>query len=193
MNARKTPNHRFADIAGLGTPVFHTDDVANLWRIRNRNTLSTTLSRYAAAGLIHRIHKGFYSIKKISELDPRLVGLRALHGPAYISCESVLFEQGLLNQPPREITLVGRISKRFGLVGERYRVRKLKEEFLVNDTGIESKNGLRVASTERAVADLLYFNPKKYFDILSPATRHHAQEIARAVGYSLKKNHDSAK
>ena len=176
-------NNRFAQLAALGMSVFHAGDMANLWHITNQNTLSKTLSRYASSGMIYRIHKGFYSIKKPSDLDPYLVGIKALHGPAYVSCESVLFDNGIINQSPQEITLVGRASKRFAIAGHRFRARKLRDIFLLNDIGITTKNGVRVASLDRAVADMLYFNPKKYFDALNPRLLDNAKKITDAIGY----------
>jgi len=41
--------------------VFHTNDLALLWDIRNRNTLYTTIKRYVAKGTLIPIHKGLYA------------------------------------------------------------------------------------------------------------------------------------
>ena len=40
----------------------------------------------------------------------------------------------------------------------------MKTNFLYNSVGIYEKDGVNYACVERAVADLLYFNPKYYFD-----------------------------
>ncbi|MDO8668622.1 MAG: hypothetical protein Q7K35_06105 [bacterium] len=157
-------NSRFSKLAALDEIVFHTGDAGNLWGIKNSNTLNTTLSRYARQGLIYRLYRGLYSLKKAGDLDPYFMGIKALHGSAYVSCESVLFAGGAINQKPCEITLVSRASRRFTVAGVRFRSRKLHDRFLYNDAGIEIKNGVRYATLERAVADLLYFNPRKHFD-----------------------------
>ena len=39
-----------------------------------------------------------------------------------------------------------------------------KREILFNSTGIENRHGVRTAGAARAIADLLYFMPKFYFD-----------------------------
>ena len=137
----KNPSTRVAQVAALGEVVFHAQDLANLWGIENQNTLHTTLSRYARQGILYRIHNGLYSIKKMTDLDPYLLGLKTLHAPGYVSCESVLYDHGIINQPPQEITLVGAKSKRFQMPPYFFRSRRLADRYLFNDAGIEIKNG----------------------------------------------------
>lgn len=187
-NVRKSSGGRLSHLAKAGEGVFHAGDAANLWGISNENTLHKTLSRYVARGLIHRVHKGLYALKNISEIDPLLLGVKAIHAPAYISCETVLYREGILNQPPREITLVSRHSKHFSVAGKKYLSRKMRDEFLFNDAGIQTENGVRVASLSRAIADMLYFNPRKHLDAADSrlAQWDKVRDIARAVGYVIR-------
>lgn len=187
-NSRGSTGARFSRIAMRGETVFHAGDLANLWGIVNKNTLYTTLSRYVKNGLIYRIYKGLYSVKKISEINKFLLGVKAIHSPAYVSCETILYQNGVLNQPPREITLVSRFSKYFSVAGKHYRSRKMRDEFLFNDAGIDTKDGVRVASLPRAVADMLYFNPRKYFDAGDSGliNWNQVKEIADMIGYNVK-------
>ena len=185
--SRNSAGERFALLAGAGEQVFHTKDLANLWGIRNSHTLYMTLSRYVAAGLMFRVHKGLYSINHPSNIDPYLLGLKALHSPGYISCESVLFNEGVINQTPHEITLVSDLSKRFAVAGQHFRSRKLRNSFLFNEAGIVTKNSVRIATLPRAIADTLYFNPKKYFDASSTKIINMAEvrDMATRIGYSI--------
>lgn len=185
VHSRRSAGERFSDLAAMGEQIFHADDLANVWNIRNRSTLYMTLARYASAGLIHRIQKGLYSIKDRKDIHPYLLGVKALHGPAYISCETVLFDNGVINQPPNDISIVSNISRRFSLIGNEYRSRKLSDEFLFGDAGMSIKDGVRTASVSRAVADMLYFNPKKHFDVLSVIQWDAVRDIVSTVGYSL--------
>lgn len=185
-NTRDSAGDRFSRLATLGESVFHARDLANLWNIRNPQTLHTTLSRYVTSGLLHRIHKGLYSLHQSANIDPRLLGVKALHTPAYVSCESVLFDYGIINQPPQEITLVSGVSKRFTIAHHRFRSRKLRDHFLMNDVGITTQHGVRVASLPRALADMLYFYPKKYFDAPKRIRWGEVRTIADAIGYALK-------
>lgn len=160
-------NKRFADLAVLGETVFHINDLANLWDIRDRNTLRTTLSRYVKSDLIFRIYRGFYSLKNPRDIDAYMLGIKAIHRPAYISCESVLSDNGIINHSPTEITIVSNISRRYNIGNLNFRSRRLADNFLYNDAGILSKGNIKIASVERAVVDMFYFNSRVYFDARS--------------------------
>ena len=180
---RKTAGERIASLAILGETVFHADDLANLWNIHNKNTLYTTLKRYTASGLLHRIYNGLYALQSPTHLDPRLLALKALHNPGYISCESVLFDCGIINQPPQEITVVSAISKRFTVAENRCRSRRIPDAYLFNESGIDIHNGVRSASLSRAVCDMLYFYPHKYFDVPSLIDWKNVRMLTRAIEY----------
>lgn len=178
--------NRFAELARLGEIVFHTDDLANLWRITNKNTLYTTIKRYVEQGLIFRIHKGFYAIKPPREIDPYLLGVKALHSYGYVSCETILREQGIIQQELSAITLVSGETKRFLIAGNRYYSRKLSDQFLYQQIGIEVlENGVRKARVERAVADILYFNSHAYFDAENRINWEKVQALQKEIGYPL--------
>lgn len=185
---KTTKNKRFAMLAKLGEIVFHTKDLGNLWNIGNKNTLYATLSRYKSLGIIYRICNGLYSIKEPKDIDPYLIGTKFLRKYSYVSCESILFDNGIINQPPKEITLVSNISKRFNILGQKFRSRQLKNNFLFNNYGIYLKNNIRFATLERAIADTLYFNSKKYFDAFGSnlINWQKVKEIFKQVGYNIK-------
>lgn len=192
---KNTVNRRFLDIALLGETIFHTKDLANLWKIRNKNTLYTTLSRYAKEGLIHRIHNGLYSVNE-KNINPYLIGVKVLHGNSYISCESILYDNGVINQKPRYISLVGSVSKRFFVNGQEFRARKLLDKFLFNNIGIKIIDGVPMASLERAIADTLYFSPKKYLDAFTSTLIDwkKIKKLALTIGYNIKipQNYDAS-
>ncbi len=185
---RVSGGDRLSRIAALGETVFHAGDAANLWRITNKNSLNKTLSRYVSDGILHRIYKGFYSVRKVGDINPIFLGAKAINAYAYLSCESVLFQNGVLNQSPQEITFVSSDSKHFKIAGINYRSRRMSDEFLFNDVGVETKDGVRVATLSRAMADMLYFNPKKHFDVASTNLIDwgKVKEIISAVGYKVK-------
>lgn len=156
--------NRFAQLAKVGGFVFHAGDLANLWQIQNSNTLYTTLKRYTKKGLLFRVYKGLYSLKPAGELDPLLLGLKALHTYAYVSAETVLVRAGIIQQKIDFFTLISSRSRRFSVAGNNYYARKLKDSFLYQPAGIVEEGGVKKATVERAVADLLYFNPKAHLD-----------------------------
>jgi predicted transcriptional regulator of viral defense system len=181
-------NKRFADLAVLGEVVFHSSDLAILWGIKSKNTLHQTLSRYVAAGLLKRIYKGFYALTDPADIDPYLLGIKSLHTYAYVSCESVLSKHGAINQSPQEITIVSNVSRRWKIAAKRFRSRKLADQYLYNNAGIELINGVPTASLERAIADMLYFNPHAYFDAHGSTLINwvKVKDVARKIGYNIR-------
>jgi predicted transcriptional regulator of viral defense system len=144
--------------------VFHADDLARIWGINNRNTLLITLKRYTASGLIYRLYRGFYSIKPLIELDPLFLGAQAINSYSYLSGETILAQHGVIFQKVAFFTFISQKTQRFTMGNYQYYCRQLKDEFLHNNLGVDKKEKFNVATLERAVADILYFNPHYHFD-----------------------------
>ncbi len=156
--------NRFLSIAKLAIPVFSIDDLDRIWNINNRNTLLTSLKRYVKSGLIYRIYRGLYSIKPVIELDPLLLGAKAINNYCYLSGETILAKHGIIFQQVNYFTFIGKKTKRFTIGNYKYYCRQLKDEFLYNDIGIDKTEKFNLATLERAIADILYFNPNYHFD-----------------------------
>jgi len=156
--------NRFLSIAKLAMPIFSTNDLAKIWNINNRNTLLTNLKRYVKSGLIYRIYRGLYSIKPIIELDPFLLGAKAINNYCYLSGETILVKHGIIFQQVNYFTFIGKKTKRFTIGNYKYYCRQLKDEFLYNDIGIDKTEKFNLATLERAIADILYFSPNYHFD-----------------------------
>ncbi|MDO8490124.1 MAG: hypothetical protein Q7S47_01765 [bacterium] len=176
---------RFARLAALNEVIFHTKDLATLWHIQNKNTLYTTLKRYAARGFIHRIYPGLYAIKPFDELDPVLLGIKAIHRYTYLSTETILIRSGIIFQHIPATTYVSSIARRFSIGPHDYVCRQLSDHYLYNDCGIEFKAGILTATPERAVADMLHFNPRAYFDAPTRINWGAVAEIQRLIGYTI--------
>ena len=144
--------------------LFHTQDLALLWEIENRNTLYTTIKRYVQKGILIQITKGLYSTVPVHEIDKFELGTALIHKFRYVSCETVLFLEGVINQMVYPITFVSSVSQRIGFNGTMYIYRQAKPEILLNPENIIQKDGYFMATKERAISDMLYFNPKYYFD-----------------------------
>lgn len=179
---------RFSQIAKLGILIFHTRDLANLWQIKSANNLHTTLKRYAQKGLLFRIYRGLYSLKSVDQLNPALVGIKALHRYSYVSTETILVQAGIIQQKLDQTTFVSSISKKFSIGPYNFRSRKLADKFLYNETEIIIDQGIKKTSIERAIADLLYFNPKVYFDAEKLIDWKKVKAVQKSVGYPLTYN-----
>ena len=159
----------------LNRDLYHTGDLCVLWEITNKNTLYTTIKRYVQKGILIPIHKGLYATKPLDKIDPILLGLAVIHDYAYVSCETVLAKEGLINQIVFPITLVSGKSQKFSAGGNHYVVRKLALKYLYNPKGI--------GTSERAVADMLYFRPSYHFDGENMIDWKKVKFIQKEVGY----------
>ena len=184
MNTKyASKNNKLRQITNSGEVIFRDTDLAVIWGITSKNTLYTTIKRYAQQGLLEKIRQGIYSIKNQNILNPDIIGVKVLHEYCYVSTETVLERAGILKQKISNITFVSGSSKKFSVGGHSYSSRQMKNNFLYNSTGIDVKDGINYACVERAVADLLYFNHKYYFDASININWNRVKEIKKIVGY----------
>jgi len=167
----------------LKEKLFHTNDLALLWGITNKNTLYTTIKRYLQKGILISVHKGFYSTIPISQIDPFKLAIGHLHRFAYVSCETVLIREGIIFQKANYLTLISSVSKKFSINDYSYLVRRLKNSYLYYDRGIDSIDGVMTANIARSVADILYFNPTYYFDNKKKIDWKKVRLMQKEVGY----------
>lgn len=163
--------------------LFHTKDLALLWGITNKNTLYSAIRRYKKDGTLIPIHKGFYSVMPLSQLDPVVLGAAFLHRYAYLSTESVLAREGVIAQTIPALTFVSNTTKTFKLGENHYTVRQMADRYLYNTCGIIKKDHHYEAALERAVADLLYYNPNYYFDNQDLIDWDRVKKIQKEVGF----------
>lgn len=163
--------------------LFHTRDLALIWGIENSNTLYTLIKRYLKKGVLIPIHKGFYSTLPLEKINPIVLGISFLHQFAYLSCESILGQEGVIFQQSPYITLVSSVSKKFAVGNHQFWVRKMKDEFLYHPAGLKQENDCQKATLERAVADLLYFNPNYHFDNSKVVDWKKVKLIQKEVGF----------
>lgn len=176
-------SQRIATLATKKEILFHIDDLANLWKINNPNSLRTTLKRYVQSGLLHRIYRGFYSLVPLDEIDPILLGARALHRFCYLTTHSILFRHGYISQKIYAETFVSEKSAQFHILDHQFISHQLHPKYLYNPAGIFLEGGVNRASPERAIADFLYFNSKAYLD--RPVDWKTVRNIQKIVGYPL--------
>lgn len=145
--------------------LFHTSDLKVIWGIYNESTLYQTIYRLIKKKIFFRVQKGLYSIVPLDQLDPTEIGFRAINHFSYLSTETVLAKNGIINQSPNKITFVSSSPANFTINDNLYLVRQLKPQCLNNTVGIIQNNkGIFMATTERAIADILYFQPNYHFD-----------------------------
>lgn len=170
-------------LAATGQMLFHTGDLALLLGIHNANTLRVTLHRLVRDGILRRIHRGLFSILPPEKIDRVQLGAACLHRFCYLTTESVLADSGYILQSVDAETFVSGVSRRFVVLGHRVVSRRLHERFLHNQQGISMKKGVFRATPERAIADMLYFDPWYHFD--RPVDWKCVRAIQEHIGYPL--------
>ncbi len=187
--------YRLIELVKLNRKIFHSNDLAIAWGIRNKNTLYTTIKRDVQKGLLFPIYKGLYSIVPPEQLNPLELGKSIPHHYTYLTTETVLAQAGLISQNPTIFTFASEIHKKATIGSSFYLFRKLKSEYLYNPIGLMEQNGILVANTERAAADMLYFNPRYYFDLPEIVDFGKVRDMQNQIGYphakSPKRRHPS--
>jgi hypothetical protein len=175
--------YRINELLKLDRKLYHTNDLAILWGMANRNTLYTTIKRDVQKGILIPIYKGLYSTVPLQQLNPLELGKAIIHRYAYLSTESVLAQAGVISQAIYAYTFVSDQTKKVTVGSKVFLFRKLKPDFLHNPAGIENQDGVFSATLERAVADMLYFNPKYHFDVPARFDIDKVKSIQKEVGY----------
>ena len=88
--------------------------------------------------------------------------------PSYISFETSLIEAGVIFQYYSQIFIASYQSKEITCDNQVFAFKKMQNDILTDDTGIENKDNYWIASKERAFLDIVYLNKEYYFDNLSP-------------------------
>ncbi len=178
---------KYEVLLNQGKKTFHASDLALLWEIDNQDTLNVTLKRFVDRGILKRIHKGFYATTDIKDIDQFDLGFSYLNTYSYVSLETILAREGIIFQELMYITFVSSKSITFEINNKMYKARQLKDEFLNNTLGICKKDEHYEASTERAVADILYYNPKYHFDNMTSIDFEKVLSLQKEIGYVTSK------
>lgn len=144
-----------------GKNVFTTQDLALLWKTTEKNYLKTKIYRLVKSGGLRRIRGGVYVIG--DNFNP-WEAANKLVSPSYVSLSSVLGNAGIIFQYDSAIYSIARTPKEIVADGKKYIYRRIAEDIFFLRLGIESKNGVDVASPERAILDTLYLEKDFYAD-----------------------------
>ena len=129
------------------------------------------------------LHRGFYSVKPLTTINPLELGSAAIHQYSYLSTESVLVQEGVIFQDVAYYTFCSSKTYIIRIKEFTYKIRQLKDEYLYKTAGIIDKKTHRQATVERAVADMLYFNPQFYFDAKDHVDWKRVEAIQKEAGY----------
>lgn len=84
---------------------------------------------------------------------------------SYVSCETVLFKEGVIFQfYGNTISCVSDDSRKYKIDGKDVFYYQIKSEILNNPIGVRESNNYRIATPERALCDYIYLNPRGVID-----------------------------
>lgn len=144
--------------------VFETKDLVLLWQIFNPNYLKTKIYRLIQSGQLIGLRSGLCAIDQNYD---RFELANKLVVPSYISAQTVLIRAGVNFQYDSTIYSVANRSFKIKIGADRFVFRKIKSNILFNPVGVNRTDNISIASAERAVVDMLYFEKGFYFDNLS--------------------------
>ena len=143
--------------------VFSTKDVALLWGEEKERKISGRLYKYVKAGKLVKVHRGIYAKGKDYN---RFELATRIYTPSYISFETVLTRTGINFQYYGNIFVATYVTREIEVDGHRVLFIRMKDYVLSNTSGIEHKDGIAMATKERAFLDRVYISKDYHFDNL---------------------------
>jgi len=145
--------------------VFSFKDILLNSEEADEEQLRRRISYYVREGQLYGIRRGIYAKdKKYNKLE---LATKILV-PSYVSFETVLAEAGITFQHYSQIFVASYKSREIICDGQAYVFKKIKDEILTNNVGVEDKNNYSIATKERAFLDVAYLNKDYHFDNLRP-------------------------
>lgn len=149
----------YSKIHTLAVPALSTADLAAFLRL-NKNHTSKILERLAEKNLIFQLRRGIWVFN--NSTDPLLLAnYLTSPWPAYISLYTALFYHGIISQIPSNIYAVSLSrTKKYKTAFGTFSVHHVPEHLFL---GYETKrpNGLKIATAEKALFDLVYLSNTK--------------------------------
>lgn len=147
----------------LSQTVFGFSDLSHAVPGYSGSKLRSALKYAIRKGDLYRISKGIYSLSKEYSKQEFANKYRS---PSYIGLYTVLQQSGIVFQPYPSVYIIAERSEEIEIDSQKYIYRKIKNEILLNSTGIKNENNIQVATPERAICDKLYLDGDEYFDNL---------------------------
>lgn len=144
--------------------VFSYAELSNIIGSQSPLQNSRTISRLTREGVLSKICRGFYVAKNF---DLWMLTAR-LEPKATISMDSLLAREGLIGTVPKNVsaTVSGKRKRRILTNSGDILIHSIRKEL---DFGVVTlKNGIQVATPEKAYLDLLYFYQKGTRFVINP-------------------------
>ena len=139
----------------LNKPFYSIADLEKITGL-SRKSLYVTLKRLVDKGILEKIGPAIYRLFTAKAPVEKIAA--SLYVPNYLSFESLLSRDGILNLVPYSITFATtRKTRRITVMGRDIEFRQMKRGLF---WGYEMKGGIYVAKPEKAFLDLIYLASK---------------------------------
>ena len=143
-----------------GRQVFNLDDLGIIWGQKKRSDTRQSARDYAAQGSLKRLKPGVYALPHV-DLDTYAIANKIL-APSYVTGLSILTDAGLSYQYTDKVFSIALYNKSYEVDGSNFIYSQAKPSVLFNSLGLDEKAKFSIASTERAIADLIYLSKGQY-------------------------------
>ena len=143
--------------------VFSPEDAALLWGEGRASAVTSRLNSYVRAGKLIRLRRGIYV--KDAGYDVFELATR-IYTPSYVSFETVLTHGGVNFQYYETIFVASYVTRDIEVGEQKISFVRMKDYVLSNTAGIQHKNGVAIATKERAFLDRVYVSRDYHFDNL---------------------------
>lgn len=154
--------------------IFSTKDAALLWNENDNKIVTDRLKKYVKVGKLVRAYRGLYA--KDSNYNRSELATR-IYTPSYISFETVLTREGVNFQYYGNIFVASYVNREITAGDQKITFVRVKDYVLSNTTGIEHKDGIAMATKERAFLDRVYVTKDYHFDNLRSLDWNKVMEI----------------
>ena len=174
--------------------VFSFKDLILFWGGIDKLTAGSRVNYYTKHNDLYHIRRGLYA--KDKNYDKYELATK-IFTPSYISFETVLGSAGVTFQHYSKIFVASYQNKEIECDGQTIAFKRIKDEILTNNAGIEIKDNYSIASAERAFLDVVYLNTDYHFDNLSTLNWDKVNSILpvyggnKRMGKMVKKYHES--
>lgn len=163
MNKKPTKGEYLDVLLRSPKTVFSTKDAALLWGEEKERIVTSRLIKYVKTGKLIRVRRSIYV--KDKNYDRFELATR-IYTPSYISFETVLTRAGINFQYYGNIFVATYVARDIEADGNRISFIRMKDYVLSNTAGIEHKDGIAMATKERAFLDRIYVSKDYHFDNL---------------------------
>ena len=140
--------------------VFTLGEIAQVLGKSDYVDLKSQVHYYVKKGVLLALRRGLYAKREYSLEEAAC----KVYAPAYVSLETVLQQAGVIFQYYDAISLVSYKSRIITIAGKKIRYRRIDPTIATLPMGIINKQGLAIATPERAFLDLVYLDGVQHFD-----------------------------